>query len=181
MRDKIVVTRYGEAYVAFALPVIGMPRLISDMHLLHGVLREVPELHEFLRAPEVTQAEKGAFLDKVFAETLAAETRDFVKYLIVKRRIDRLREIADYIRVVYSHGEVVDVVLKSTFPLELGLAERIKSALGLRTGKNVNLYFELDPDLLGGVQVTIGNKIIDGSVRHRLDELKKQLLKTQVV
>jgi F-type H+-transporting ATPase subunit delta len=181
MKDKIVVRRYAEAYVAFAQPTIGMPRLIDDMRILHGALHEVPALHNFLRGPEVTPPEKSAFLDKVFAGTLAVETLDFIKYLITKRRIDRLSEITDYIRVVYSHGEVVDVVLKSTFPLELKLAERIKTALAKRAGRKVNLYFELDPDLLGGARIVIGNKIIDGSVRHKLDELKKQLLKAQVV
>jgi F-type H+-transporting ATPase subunit delta len=181
MRDKIIVTRYAEAYVGFASPKIGLPGIVEDMRTLLWALREAPDLREFLRAPEVPFAEKGAFLDKVFSSVLSLETREFIKYLISKRREDCLSDIANYIRVVYSHGEVVDVVLRSTFPLELDVVERIKAAMAKRFRKSVNLYMELDPDLLGGVQISVGNKIIDGSVRHRLSEMKKQLLNVQVV
>ncbi|NTV29118.1 MAG: ATP synthase F1 subunit delta [Candidatus Omnitrophica bacterium] len=180
MRDKIVATRYAEAYVRFASPAIGMPRVIEDMRITHWALREAPRLREFLRAPEVSHADKFAFLDKVFGGALAVETCDFIKYLISKRRIDNLVDIAHYIRIVYSHGEVVDVVLRSTFPLELDLVERVKDVLAKRVGRKVNLYFELDPDLLGGIRITLGNRIIDASVRNMLHDLRNQLLKAQV-
>ena len=75
----------------------------------------------------------------------------------------------------------MDVVLRTTFPTELGVIERIKSQIESFSGKKVNLYLELDPDLLGGAQVVIGNTIIDGSVRNRLAQLKKQMLQAKVV
>lgn len=181
MKDKIVITRYSEAYVSFALPKVGLPRLIEDMRVLRSLIREVPQLDRFLRAPEVPEREKGSFMEKNLAGVLTLETIDFVKYLITKGRIENLTGIADYVRQVYSRGLVIDAVLKSTFPLELDLVEKIRDALAKLAGRNVNLYFELDPDLLGGVQITMGNKIIDGSVKNNLNEMKKKLLKAQVV
>ncbi len=180
MKDKLVVIRYAEAYVSFALPALGMPRIIEEMRVTHWALREAPQLRDFLRAPEVSLEEKSSFLDKVFTGALSGQTRDFIKYLIYRRRIDSLSDIANYIRRVYSHGVVIDVVLRSTFPLELELVERIREALAKRTGRKVNLYFELDPDLLGGVRITFGNRVIDSSVRNKLNNLRKQLLKAQV-
>jgi F-type H+-transporting ATPase subunit delta len=181
MREKTVVTRYAEAYVSYALPQIGLPRVVEDMRVLDTLLRENPELENFLRAPDIPLEGKSEVLEKVLEGLLTETTQDFVKYLIVKGRIEHIRDIANHVRVVYSHGEVADVVLQTTFPLDLDLVERIKKTLARRTGKDVNLYLELTPELLGGIRIVIGNKVLDGSLRNRLDEMKKQLLKTQVV
>jgi F-type H+-transporting ATPase subunit delta len=82
--------------------------------------------------------------------------------------------------VTYSHGEALEAVLKTSYPLDLGLIRKVKSKLENKMQKKINLYLELDPDLLGGIQIRIGNTIIDGSVRRRIDELKKKLMLAQV-
>ena len=151
------------------------------MKALGTVMRDTPDFVRFVRAPEVTRLERAALVDRVLGEVLAEETRTFIRHLLAKGRMDVLAEVADYIRVVYSHGQVVDVVLRTTFPLELDVIERLKARVEAIARKKANLYLELDPDLLGGVQILIGNTIIDGSVRNRLLQLKKQMLQAKVV
>ncbi|MBF0619502.1 MAG: ATP synthase F1 subunit delta [Candidatus Omnitrophica bacterium] len=182
MRNKIIIKRYAEAFVAFATPRLGIEQIVEEMKAVKTFFRETAALKLFLRAPDVPIESKYAFLDKIFGQAgVSVETRDFIKYLIRKHRIEILQDVADLIRVMYAHGHVQDAVLKTTFPLELGAVERIKAALEKVAGKKVNLYLQLDPDLLGGVQVVMGNHILDGSVRRNLQELKKKLLNTQVV
>jgi len=181
MRNKPIVKRYAEAYVSFALPKIGLPGVVEDMRVLRTLMRENPELGQFFIAPGVPFTEKSGVIDRALSGVLRPETCDFIKYLISKMRVDIIFGVTDYIRIVYARGEVVDAVLRTTFPLELDLVDKIKKALEKRTGKNVNLYLELSPDLLGGVQISIGNSIIDGSIRSNLDDIKKQLLKIQVL
>ena len=106
--------------------------------------------------------------------------RKVLEVILEKGRVDLLIEVMDYVRIVYSHGDVVDVVLRTTFPLELDIVERIKDAVAVFAKKKVNLYLQLDPDLLGGVQIMIGNVLLDGSVRNRLMLLKKQLLQSRM-
>ena len=158
-----------------------MARCITDMKDVKALMRENPDLKEFLFAPEIARDDKAGVLDRALGQVLAEETRTFIKYLLQKGRIDVLVSVAEYIRLVYSHGDVVDVVLKMTFPLEQDIIERIKARVEAFAAKKVNLYLELDPDLLGGVQLKIGNTIIDGSVRNRLLQLNKQMLQTKVV
>lgn len=181
MKNKLIAKRYAEAFIEFAEPKIGLQRCIEDMKDLRTVVRENPEFQHFLRAPEVPKEAKAGLLDRVLGSVLTDETRTFVKYLLSKGRVDNLLPIMEYIRIVYSHGQVVDVVLRTTFPLELPLIERIKAQVESFARKKVNLYLELDPDLLGGVQILVGNTIIDGSVRNRLLQLKKQMLQAKVV
>ena len=180
MREKLISKRYAEAYMAFSEPKIGLSRCIEDMKDVRTVLRQNPDFLHFLKAPEVDKEAKAAVLDRVLGDVLADETRTFIKYLIDKKRVAVLSNVAEYIRIVYSHGVVIDVVLRTTFPMELEIIERIKAQVESFACKKVNLYLELDPDLLGGAQVVIGNTIIDGSVRNRLMQLKKQMLLAKV-
>lgn len=181
MKKKIIAERYAEAFVAFASPRIGVKALVDEMKNLRWLLRENPELDQFLKAPEVPGLDKARVIDRVLINGFSEETRDFLKYLIEKSRFGSLISISDHIRIVYAHGDVVDAVLRSTFPLELETVQLIKEKLEVKIAKKVNLYLELDPDLLGGVQIVVGNRVIDGSIRHKLQELKNKLLKTQVV
>ena len=181
MRNQILVKRYAQAYIDFAKPVIGLERCVQEMKSLKWLLREEPDFGLFLKAPEVPRADKTRVLNNVLAADYSEQTLIFINYLIIKERVFILSRIADQVRLLYSHQELVDVVIRTTFPLELDLLTRIKDKLELRLQKKANLYFELNPDLLGGVQIEIGHTLIDGSVRHRLLELKKTLLKSQVV
>ncbi|MBF0122534.1 MAG: ATP synthase F1 subunit delta [Candidatus Omnitrophica bacterium] len=178
MRDNITAKRYADAFVEFAGPRIGMERCVAEIKSLKWLLRENPQLERILKAPDVPASEKFRLIDKVCAVQYSKELCVFLKHLITKWRIARISDIADYIREVYSQGESVAVTLRTTFPLELVLIERVKERLQKKIGRSVNLYLELDPDLLGGIQILVGNTIIDGSVRGKLQELKKQLLKT---
>jgi F-type H+-transporting ATPase subunit delta len=180
MKNKLISKRYAEAYIAFAEPKIGLSRCVEDMKDIRTVLRENPDFLHFLRAPEASKEDKAGVLDRVLGGILAEETRTFIKFLIDKGRMVMLASIAEYIRIVYSHGEVVDVVLRTTFPMELETIGHIKAQVEVFARKKVNLYLELDPDLLGGAQIVIGNTIIDGSVRNRLMQLKKQMLLAKV-
>jgi len=150
MKEQIIAARYAEAFVAFASPRIGMPAVIDEMKHLRWLLRENSDLDQFLKAPEVPLSDKKRVIDSVFTENYSMETKDFLKYLIEKSRLTSLVMITDHIRIRYAHGNVVDAVLRSTFPLELEIVQAIKDKLEARILKKVNLYMELDPDLLGG-------------------------------
>lgn len=180
MRNKIIAKRYAEGFIDHARPRIGLARCVDDIKAFKWLLRESPDLGLFLRTPEVSREDKCALIDRIFSGNYSEELLTFIKYLVSKGRFDKFNLIAEHIHIYYSHGEGVDAVLRTTFPLELDLIEKIKSKLASRLGKTVNLFLELNPGLLGGVQIVVGNKVIDGSVKHRLEGLRKQLLNTQV-
>ena len=106
--------------------------------------------------------------------------RNFLKLLLDKKRFNIFIDVAEYLRVKYSHEGQVDVLLKTAFPLDLELIEKIQVALKKRFKQNLRFYIDLDGSLLGGVQVVIGNTIIDGSVRRRLVELRDKLINVQM-
>ena len=132
-----------------------------------------------MRGFEISYTEKCDFLDRVLNESFSEETKQFLKVILEKGRIDRIIDIAEYLRIAYAYGEE-EALLKTSFPLDLELIQEIKDKLEAKFNKKFKLYIELDADLLGGVQVTIGNKIIDGSVRNRLMIIKESLRRVKV-
>lgn len=175
MKDKIVVKRYGDAFINFCKEGCGIDKAFADLRNIRNIIRENPEFMIFLEAPDITLAEKNDFLEKILSGGYTDEFKHFLKLLLEKNRIDKLIEIAEYIRITYSHGNEVEAVLKTSYFMDLETIRRIQERLEEKFQKKLKLYIDLDGSLLGGVQVTIGNTVIDGSVRRRLDELREKL------
>jgi len=181
MTDEVVVKRYADAFLAYAKETIGFDKGIEELQDLKRSIRDNPDFKNFLERRDIANAEKGPVIDKVFAEDLSKEARYFLKLLLENRRISKLLDIAEYARINYAHGAQTDALLKTSYPLETPMIDRIKSALEKRLNKKLHLYVELDSNLLGGVSAQIGNIIIDGSVRKRLEDMKEKLLALKVV
>ncbi len=175
IKDKVVVSRYAESFVKYAREKIGMDQILHDIKLVKDIMRDNPEFKELLERPEIGFFDKSRIIDEVLPEA-SHQIRDFLKLLIDKVRIEYFVDIAEYLRLKYAHAGETEVVLKTTFPVDLPLVEKIKKALEKKINGKVKLYIDLDSSLLGGVQVVIGNKIIDGSVNKRLEQLRAQLL-----
>jgi len=180
MKDSVIVKRYADAFAGYAAETIGIEKALEDFKNLRSIMRENSGFGEILSTLEITYTEKCHFIDKVLGEGFSEEMRQFLKLLLEKRHIDRLLDIAEYLRITYSQSGKIEALLKTGFPLDTELIKMIKEKLEKKFQKELKFYIELDPTLLGGVQVTIGNMVIDGSVRGRLEELKEKLVAARV-
>lgn len=175
MKEKIIAKRYSEAFVGYARQTMGLAQAIEELRRVKKIIQDNPEFSHFLLNPEAALGEKNEFIDSVLQNICSVEVRQFFKLLIDKRRFDLVVDMIDYIRINYSHEEAIDALLKTTYPLDLRLIQAIKQKLEDKLHKKLNLFLELEPELLGGVQVIIGNTVFDGSVRRRLEELRSRL------
>lgn len=175
IKEEILAKRYADAFLEYAKGGIGFARGLEELQDTKRVIRDNDDLRSFLDSLEFTNTEKYGVIDRVFSGPFSDEIRHFLKLLVEKRRIGLFIDIAEYARITYSHGAEVDAVLKTSYPLETDLIQGIKDALEKKTGKKLHLFVQLEPDLVGGVSARIGNMIIDGSVRKRLDDLKEKL------
>jgi len=179
MKEKIIAKRYAEAFLSFARNRIGIEKCVDELKDLKIIFFENHDFMGFLENTEIVYKEKCDLLDRVLKD-FSQETKQFLKLLLSKERIKNIIEICDYVRVTYSHGEAVDALLKTSYPLDLPLIQRVKEALERKLKRKLSLHIELDGSLLGGVQVRVGNTLFDGSVRRRLEELKKRLMLVKV-
>ena len=180
MRDLVAAKRYGEAFVSYARDTSGIDKAVEDCKNIKDLIRDNPEFLSLLRNPVMTFSEKSSFVDLLLGNDFSVEFKHFLKLLMEKKRIDCLPEISEYLWAAYSHRAQIAAVLKSAFPLDAGSVGSLKSILEKRFKKQVKFYVELDKNLLGGVQVSIGNRVIDGSIRRGLDDLREKLSLTRV-
>jgi len=180
MLERLVVKRYAGAYMDFAKGTVGLEKAVLDFKSLKMLIRANPGFQEILHSFDVSFSEKCDFIEKVLGEDYSKEFRQFLKLLLEKKRIDKIVEIADYVRVAYAHLGETEAILRTSFPLELDVIRQIKERLEKKLARKIRFYINLDGSLLGGVQVVIGNTILDGSVRKRLNDLKEKLLTLRV-
>lgn len=175
MKNEVISKRYADAFLGFARDSIGFDKGLEELQDLRRVFRDNPEIMSFVESPQIMDNEKRAFIDGILKDNFSEEIREFLKLLLRKGRIKLLPDIAEYARVEYSHGIEVDALLKTSYPLDTEDIARIKTVLENEFKKKLHLYVELDSDLLGGIYVKIGNTIIDGSVKRRLEDLREKL------
>ncbi|MDO8662146.1 MAG: ATP synthase F1 subunit delta [Candidatus Omnitrophota bacterium] len=180
MTDRLAVKRYAEAFMGFAGESIGFDKAAQDLKNIKLLIQKNKGFLTLIESLDISYSEKCAFIDKVLDDNFSGEFRQFLKLLLEKRRIDIITDIADYVRIAYAHLGKTEAVLKTSFPLDLDLIKEIKERLEKKFKRRFKFYIDLDASLLGGVQVIIGNTIIDGSVRRRLDDLKEKLLTVRI-
>ncbi|HEY7966971.1 MAG TPA: ATP synthase F1 subunit delta [Solirubrobacteraceae bacterium] len=84
----------------------------------------------------------------------------------IRRELDRLWE---------EHNRLLGVQVTSAIPLERAAIDEIGRRVGEQTGRRVELTSEVDPDIIGGIVLRVGNAILDASIRNRLEQLRKQV------
>ena len=181
MEHGILAKRYGDAFMAYIKEGCGLERGVEEMRNVRRILIDNPDLDSFLLTPGIDDKEKFQVIDRVVRNGFSDEIIHFIKLLIDKGRFDKFSDIADYVRIAYSHGIEVNALLKVSYPLDTQVIRRIKEVIESKIGKKLHLYIELDSTLLGGVCIKIGNMLVDGSVRKRLEDMRAKLLAMRVV
>jgi F-type H+-transporting ATPase subunit delta len=135
-----------------------------------------PEIHNVISSPRVAKAQLGGLLGDVVGGKLKPQQMNFVKVLAENQRLQLLPEIASIFEALKSEAEKsVNVVVDSAFELSSAQQEKIVSSLKKRMGREIKLTCKVNKELLGGVVIRAGDKVIDGSARTRLSEMANAL------
>lgn len=149
----------------------------SDLGLINYSLETMPKLFEALNHPLIPRDRKKAIVSEIFKAKVHAVTLRFVELVIDKRREGILPEIEpEYVRLANEWRGVVPVIVTSAVPLDEDSVRALKRKLDSFTGKNTDLELHEDRDLIGGLTIRIGDRVIDGSVRGYLASLREQML-----
>ncbi|MCC7082885.1 MAG: F0F1 ATP synthase subunit delta [Burkholderiales bacterium] len=129
-----------------------------------------------LKDPNLSAAKTAGLLTGILSGQLDREAENLVRVLADNRRLELLPEIASQFERLKNEREgVLDAEIVSALPLASGQLEALVSRLEARTGKRVKPHVRVDHDLIAGVRVLIGDKVIDGSVRAQLHALEAAL------
>lgn len=173
-----IAQRYGQGLYEVALENQTVKEKKEQVEEFLSVLNNNDEVEELLRAVKVTKQEKKAFIEETFNDYLDKEVISLIKLLIDKGRIYHLKDVLkSYIVLADEELGIVHATVHSARKLKDTDIERIKEALKIKTKKEVVLENKIDPDLIAGIKVTLGNNVTDITMKSKLDKLKQSLLK----
>ncbi|MEX1336021.1 MAG: ATP synthase F1 subunit delta, partial [Candidatus Limnocylindrales bacterium] len=132
-----------------------------------------PEVTRFLSNPSVPTAARVEVLGRIVGDDVSGAQRSLLSLMVRRGRFEQLPAVIREFRRLYRLREgIVEATVTSATSLEGPEVKALQARLETMTGKRVELSQQIDPDLLGGVQVRVGDQLIDGSVAGRLERLR---------
>ena len=166
--------RYAEAAFEIALRDGTVEQWRAELERAAAALDNA-ELSETLANPAIPIQERVDIVQRVFAD-LGDPGRNLVLLLLRRGRIRQLPRVAgEYRRLDDKRNNIVHAIATSASPLDDAELRAITARLEQMSGGQVELETAVDPDLIGGLVVRIGDRLIDGSVRGRLERLRNKL------
>ena len=144
----------------------------SELLINLAELANQAEVQAVISNPKVSRAQLFGLMEALMGTTASVQQRNFVHVLAENQRLSVLPEIAATFEALKAEAEkTVNVVVDSAFELSAVQQEKIVASMKKRMGREVKLTCNVKKDLLGGVVIRAGDKVIDGSARTRLGEM----------
>ena len=169
--------RYAVALFELAQEQESLDVVASDLHALRGMLAESADLERLIRSPVLSREEQARAITAVGERAgFAPLTLQFLGLLAHKRRLFALPDvIAAYDAMLAEHRGEVGAEVVSAVPLSPEQLESVERQLTAAVGQTVKLSTAVDPNLLGGLVVRVGSRMIDASIRTKLHQLELAL------
>jgi F-type H+-transporting ATPase subunit delta len=173
---KLVSKTYSSALFEVAQESGMIDQILAEYEFVVNSINENPEFYEILKSPKIILEDKKNIIDQTFADQISAELNNFFKLLIDKKRSNALLDIfEEFNEQVNEHKGYVVAKVESVIPLDAKEIEALQAKLNKVTGKTVTVNNVINPDIMGGLVINVGDKIIDGSVKRKLESMKHDL------
>jgi F-type H+-transporting ATPase subunit delta len=170
---------YAKALLAFGVESGNLDQLVEELGGVVDVIENVPGLKSALESPRIGLDAKSQLLDKALAGRVEKGLINFLKVVGKKGRFDCLGSIAASARVMQDEmSGRVQAVLTSASEIDESVKNKIAEQLTKVLGKTVSLQSTVDPKILGGMVVRIGDTVYDGSVVNQLAQVRARAIKS---
>ncbi|MEX8517319.1 MAG: F0F1 ATP synthase subunit delta [Leptothrix sp. (in: b-proteobacteria)] len=134
------------------------------------------ELRQFADSPKVSDEQVYEVVTAAAKLPLAAGVQNFLRAMIENGRLSVLPEVAtQFHALVNASSGVADATIYSAFPIEPALLADVVNSLEKRFGRKLSASVTLEPELIGGIRVVVGDEVLDTSVKARLERMKVAL------
>ena len=179
MLKGAVGSRYAEALFAIAKEQGNIDQLEEELQAVNQVIAGSRELQKVLYHPQITPEEKKEIVKNIFTGRVSQITNNFLYLMIDHKREMFLKDIVTYFTEMANRARnLVQVQVTSAVELDADQRKELNEVLEKITCKKVRAEYAIDPSLIGGVVVRIGDRVIDGSVKSRLAGMREHLRQT---
>lgn len=179
---KLISKTYGEALFELAIEEESADRMLEEVSGIREVLCSNPEYLRFLVNPRIPADKKVKTTQEIFTKRVSKEVVGFITLIIQKGRSDSLLEILDYFISRMKEFKGIGIAYITT-PHQLGEEKKAmiqEKLLQTTSFKEMEMHYLINPALLGGMQIRIGDRVVDSSLQTKLNQLQKELLNLQV-
>lgn len=181
MRGETVAKSYADTLFEMASRNDALQEYGDAIETVARFLEEDPKFRLFLETPRIDDENKEEVVRKAFGDALPKHVLNFVLVTIDKRRQRLLRAIStQYHALLDDHMGREHVQVTVARPVGEPTRELIEAKLTTALGKKAIPHIRVDPDIVGGIIVRTGDTIYDGSIRRRLDGMRRRLLRTEL-
>jgi F-type H+-transporting ATPase subunit delta len=176
MAETATIARpYAEAAFEIAREANALQDWSRMLRLGADIVRD-PQVAMALDNPRLGVPEKQTLLLDIAGDRLTEEGRNFLRVLVDADRITLLPQVAGLFDALKDQAEgTAKAEIETAYPLQDGQLEELTAALERRFGKRIEATVRVNPGLIGGARVTVGDSVIDGSVRAKLDAMRMRL------
>jgi len=176
MLDTSLAVRYASALYNVAKKHDSVVTVMEEVESFMAVLRGDVHLERFFLHPAIPTAEKKQMLDDLVGNRLSKLCLTFMSILLDAKRMHYLYLIHETLVKLHNRQcNKVKACVASVLPIDAGLQNKIKDRVARYLEKEVEVEFVTDPGLLGGVKLTIADKVIDASVLYNLKKLETKI------
>lgn len=179
---KLVSKVYGDALFAAAQDKGSLDAIYEEALELRSIFREHSDLVQLLNHPQIVKEEKIQVMENVFSGRVREEMMGFLATIVDKGRQNDIPAIFDYfIETVREYKKIGTAYVTSAVNLSERQKAQVKERL-LATTRYVefDINYIVDPSLIGGMVIRIGDRVVDSSIKTQLYELRKDLLNVQM-
>lgn len=177
MIDTKIVKRYAAALFGSAQAADVVDLVESDLGLITYSFETAPRLREAIESPLIPAAKKREIVTSIFHGKIHEITLHYLYLLIDNRREEAvLPTEAEYIRLANEARGIITAQVTAAIELTDDELTRLRAKLSAQTDKKVALDVAIDPSIIGGLIVRIGDTVLDGSVKGHLERIKEKFL-----
>lgn len=179
---KLVSGTYGEALFELAVEENKEDQFLEEVMAAKAMLEEHPELSDLMNHPKILKEEKEEVIKNVFQGHFCEEITGFFLLILQKDRYSEIHSILEYfIAKMKEHKGIGTAFVTTAVSLKENQKKQIEEKL-LATTKyqKIEIMYQEDKGLIGGMIIRIGDRVVDSSIRTKLDRITKELSSTQV-
>lgn len=179
---KLVSKTYGEALFELAVEEGKEDLFLAEISELQKILAENPEFGKLMNHPKILKEEKLEVLQKVFRGRISDELTGFLHLVVSKDRYGDIDAILTYFVDEVKRLKGIGVAYVTTaYSLSEAKKKEVEAKLlATTTFKQMEMHFQVDEDLIGGMVIRIGDRVVDSSIQTKLFEMRRSLLKVNV-
>ncbi len=176
MLNTSLALRYSRALFKISLKAGNPKKVALELMEISRLVDSVGALKRVLYHPSITPTEKKRILSELFKAQCEALTLRFLDYLVDKKRIFHLTAISQCFSALLDTEEnISNVKVESFAPLSSETLGKIKERLSKSLGKEIVLTTDIVPELLGGMRIVLGDRVIDGSIAFNLKKMTETI------